>query len=99
MTPDYNCLSFKRWILILAFLLVNFYVFSQVTPKDSVSISEISIMDTTVDYDELFRDFDAFMDSILTPGSYFLAGISASSNYYNFQNKNSAAQASSIKKI
>ena len=100
MTLDYNCLAFKRWILLLAFLSVNFCALSQTVPKDSaVAANDISLMDTTVDYDELFKDFDAFMDSILTPGSYFLAAISAGNNYYNFENKNNSAQANSLRKL
>ena len=80
----------RKLSLILAFNLAGIVVFAQ-TPRDTVihPIDDISI-DTTIDYDELFRDFDAFMDSILTPGSYFMAGLSASKGYYNFESKTSS---------
>lgn len=48
---------------------------------------DIALIDTTIDYDMLFRDFDEFMDSILSPRSYFLFSVSASKGFYNFENK------------
>ncbi len=52
--------------------------------------NDIPVLDTTLNYDELFQDFDAFMDSILSPHSYFLASLSMSKGYYNFERKNSS---------
>lgn len=42
---------------------------------------------TLIDYDELFRDFDAFMDSILSPRSFLLTSLSAVRGYYTFETK------------
>lgn len=79
----------KKWSILLAFILPATCVFCQVSPVDtSRKISkEIPVLDTTLNYDELFQDFDAFMDSILSPHSYFLASVSFSKGYYNFQQK------------
>ncbi len=61
---------------------------SAITPgKDPLAI------DTTLDYDELFRDFDAFMDSILTPRSYTLMSLSMGKGYYNFIQKDGTVAA------
>lgn len=68
-------------------------VYSQQTRQDSVAAETLKntqgLIDTTINYDELFQDFDAFMDSILSPHSYFLMSISAGKGFYNFEVKNS----------
>ncbi len=66
--------------------------FSQTNPRDSAitQTDDFLVIDTTLDYDQLFRDFDAFMDSILTPRSYLLTSVSMGKGYYNFEGKNSA---------
>ena len=78
----------KRWI-IPALLLLAVTVHAQDTRKDTLAPvkPDADLIDTTLDYDQLFRDFDAFMDSILSPRSYFLASLSAGKGYYNFENK------------
>ena len=65
--------------------------FSQNNSADTAitPIKDIPVLDTTLNYDELFQDFDAFMDSILSPHSYLLASLSMSKGYYNFERKNS----------
>jgi hypothetical protein len=82
----------KKWSFILAFSLVCVAAFPQTGTTDSLiaPATDISVIDTSIDYDELFRDFDSFMDSILTPRSYFLTSLSAAKGYYNFENKNSS---------
>ena len=99
MMPEYDCPMMKKWSLILAFILIGVAAFSQVSTKDSViaPTNDISVIDTSIDYDELFRDFDSFMDSISMPGSYFLASLSAGKRYYNFESKNSSLITSSKK--
>jgi len=88
---QFNCPMLKKWSILLAFALPGITVFAQVSPGDSTRAipDDIHILDTTLNYDELFQDFDAFMDSILSPHSYFLASISMSNGYYNFERKNS----------
>ncbi len=71
--------------------------YSQGNTSDTaiISTNDISFIDTTIDYDELFRDFDAFMDSILLPRSFLLISASVAKGYYNFLNKaNSSIDAS-----
>jgi hypothetical protein len=54
---------------------------------------DLATIDSTLDYDELFRDFDAFMDSILTPRSYTMVSLSAGKGYYNFIQKTGTVEA------
>lgn len=86
---------YKAGTILLALVLCGNLTFSQaVTRGDSVllkafktgqiSDSSLSFLsDTSIDYDALFQDFDAFMDSILNPGSYFMASVSAAKGYYS----------------
>lgn len=90
----------KKWFLILVFILTGVAAFSQSNPTDTTihPTTDLSLIDTTIDYDELFRDFDAFMDSILTPRSYFLASISGSRGVYNYESKSSSL-VTAVKKL
>jgi len=67
---------------------------SVIAPNHKDIISDTSILD----YDALFRDFDAFMDSILSPRNYLLASLSIGKGYYNFETK-SAARVETSKKL
>ena len=89
----------KKWSLILAFILTGVAAFSQASTQDSIitPANDVAVIDTSIDYDELFRDFDAFMDSILTPRSYLLVSLSAGKGYYNFESKSSSLITSSKK--
>ncbi|MEO7393841.1 MAG: hypothetical protein ABIU11_02800, partial [Chitinophagaceae bacterium] len=89
----------KIWSFILAFLVVGATAFSQTGTADTVIVpaNNISEIDTSIDYDELFRDFDDFMDSILTPRSYLLGSLSVGKGYYNFESKSSSLITSSKK--
>lgn len=81
----------KTWYTILLIVGTGYIASAQVTPRDSAIIAkEMAEMDTTLDYEELFRDFDAFMDSLLMPGSYLVASFSAGKGYYTFESKGSA---------
>lgn len=75
----------------IAFFMILFVstAHSQTNPTDTSMKKEMEDLlgDTTIDYDELFQDFDAFMDSILTPRSYFMPSISVSRGYFNFTSK------------
>ncbi|HQV86155.1 MAG TPA: hypothetical protein PKZ90_09495, partial [Chitinophagaceae bacterium] len=79
----------KKWSILLAFIIGSVAAHSQSNAGDStiIPVAEVSLIDTSIDYDELFRDFDAFLDSILTPRSYFLSSLSVGKGYYNFANK------------
>ena len=95
----FNCLMFKKWSIWLTVLLLCATARAQHSTADSVinPAKEISIIDTTIDYDQLFRDFDAFMDSILSPNSYFLTSVSAGKGFYNFENKSTSTVTSQRK--
>jgi hypothetical protein len=81
----------KKWFIVLAFWMLGASAYSQNSAGDSIltPTTDLSVLDTLLNYDELFQDFDAFMDSILSPHSYFLASLSMSKGYYNFERKNS----------
>lgn len=73
----------------MALIMGSVAAHSQSNAGDSaiIPVADVSLIDTSIDYDELFRDFDAFMDSLLTPRSYFLSSLSVGKGYYNFANK------------
>ncbi len=80
----------KKWSICLAFLFHCIAGSAQVSPVDTALIktdSSIFDIDTSLDYDALFRDFDSFMDSLLTPRSYSLASLSIGKGYYNYSSK------------
>lgn len=81
----------KKWAILPAFLALGCAAYSQHSSADSViaPTKEINPADT-IDYDQLFQDFDAFMDSILTPNSYFLMSLSMGKGYYNFESKSTS---------
>jgi len=83
----------KKWSIPLAFLLLGLAAYPQVTPADTLitPAKDISVIDTTIDYDQLFQDFDAFMDSILSPHNYFLMSLSVAKGYYNFESKDGSS--------
>lgn len=74
------------WLILL---LAPYLALAQTRRQDSTLMASLAQLeaDSTLDYDLLFRDFDDFMDSILSPRSYGLAGITAGRGYYNFENK------------
>jgi hypothetical protein len=55
-------------------------------PAVVTSVDDMAI-DTSMDYDELMNDLDLFLDSILSPRSYFLANLSVGQGYFNFTNR------------
>jgi hypothetical protein len=75
-----------RWSILPALLFSCSVAIGQVVKPDT-TIKEPPVIDTTLNYDELFQDFDAFMDSILSPHSYFLLSLSAGKGFYSFESK------------
>lgn len=78
----------KRTIIVICFVVCAGLAYGQTPGQDSmvVSSNELAI-DTSIDYDDFFNEFDLFLDSILTPRSYFLANLSVGQGYFNFTNK------------
>ena len=89
----------KKSFILLAFVLLGVAAYTQGGSADSLIVAptDVSVIDTSIDYDELFRDFDAFMDSILTPKSYFLSSLSIARGNYNFESKSNILITSSKK--
>jgi len=90
---------FKKGFIILASLIQVCTAFSQKNVADTTiaPFEPLPLIDTSINYEDLFRDFDAFMDSILTPRSYFLSSLSMGKGYYNFEGKSSFLLESSKK--
>lgn len=89
---QHDCPMLKKWFIVLVFVLPVASAFAQVTRTDSArtTAKDIPVIDTSLNYDELFQDFDAFMDSILSPRSYFLTSVSISNGFFNFEQKTSS---------
>lgn len=43
-----------------------------------------------IDYDELFSELDAFLDSLTAPRNMFIVNVGLSSGFFNYQNQSSA---------
>jgi hypothetical protein len=79
-------MTLRKHILIGLFVFGSLIGYSQVDPKDTIAVPEESLaIDTSFNYDELFDDFVAFVDSLLAPRSYFLINVSAASGYFNYK--------------
>lgn len=73
----------KLLLVIASFLIVPF-CFGQ-NGKDSV------IVDTTIsDYDALFSELDALIDSLTAPRSFTLFNLSMGTGFFTYQNKSSS---------
>lgn len=79
----------KKWSIVLSLAVLSMTAYTQSGTADSsiARQSDLMLPDTTVDYDDLFQDFEAFMDSILTPRSYFMPSLSIGRGYFNFTGK------------
>ncbi len=90
----------KKCCILVIILLAGRTAFAQNTPPDTTlqPFDKSLLIDTSYDYDELFKDLDAFLDSILAPRSYWLGSVSFSNGYYNFGNS-SLEQVQTSKKL
>jgi hypothetical protein len=79
----------KKWCIVLTLTVLGITAYSQKTPADTLIAPDTDTLlaDTSIDYDELFQDFEAFMDSILSPKSYFMPSLSIGRGYFNFTSK------------
>lgn len=81
----------KQWSILPALFLLAVSAYSQNNPADTLITPDKHkddlLIDTTIDYDALYRDLDWFLDSLLAPRSYFLASVSAGKGFYNYENK------------
>jgi hypothetical protein len=78
----------KKCLIICLLLLPAMDGFSQTSPADTIPTSgmESLAVDTSLDYDEMMDELGDFLDSLLSPRSYFLINATASSGYFNYKN-------------
>ncbi len=79
--------------------MMSITAYTQVKTVDTtiLPIENSFLIDTSINYEDLFQDFEAFMDSILSPHSYFLANIAVGKGFYNFERKANTDAASEKK--
>jgi hypothetical protein len=78
----------KKYLIIICFIVCSNLAYSQTTEQDSIPLTANDLaLDTSINYDDLFNEFDLFLDSLLAPRSYFLANLSVGQGYFNFSNK------------
>jgi hypothetical protein len=80
-------LMLRRFFIIASFIIPGSFAFSQDTRPDSAlqgADSMVLSIDDELDLDELFDEFELFLDSLLSPRSYSLISLSAGQSYFNF---------------
>lgn len=77
----------KKYIIILhCCVLLTKAGFTQL-PADTSSVNDASLaMDTSINYDDVFDEFESFLDSLLAPRSYFLVNAAANNSTFNYIN-------------
>jgi hypothetical protein len=70
-----------RRVIILSFLI--WFVYSANGQKDSSSQKD-PLLGMSVDYDDLFNELDAFLDSLLAPRTYTVINLGASTGFYDY---------------
>jgi hypothetical protein len=79
----------KKGCFITIFLLAGIAVFAQNNPKDtSLPRTNVPVIDTSLDYNIIFDELEAFLDSITAPHSYTLTALSFSRGFFNYKTKN-----------
>lgn len=81
----------KNLFVIFPMLCMRILLFAQHSSADTLrqEKSASSTMDslTDTDYDFLFQDMEAFLDSISSPHSYFMGSVAIGKGFFNFTNK------------
>lgn len=81
--PKYAAMPVKSWFFICC-------VFVAVTSHAQKPVKDPIPIDSTItDYDALFNELEAFIDSITAPRNFIMFNVGVSSGYYNFENKSS----------
>lgn len=70
---------------VLFFVLLLCFFNSAQAQKDSTSPDPL--MELPVDYDELFNELDAFLDSLLAPRTYTVLSLGAGTNFFDYTSK------------
>jgi hypothetical protein len=81
---------FKKYFILACLTVTGIIGYSQNPKPDSVAnpVDNDLAIDTSIDYDDLLNELDLFLDSILTPRSYFFINLSTAQGYFNFVNSN-----------
>lgn len=85
-----HCTMSKRIITILPLLFWGIASFCQVSSdstKKKKDKYEDWPIDSTLDYDLLLQDMEAFLDSIASPHSYVLGSLAIGRGFYNYTSK------------
>ena len=86
----------KKTITILPLLVAGIFIFSQQVSIDTTKARKDSILkeskneygnDADIDYDLLFKDMESFLDSIISPRSYFMGSVAMGKGFFNFTSK------------
>jgi hypothetical protein len=80
----------KKGITILSFLFGGIASYSQGTAVDSTlkPVKNEVAIDTSLDYDDiLMDDLESFLDSLLSPHSYFMGSVAIGKGYFNMKSK------------
>jgi hypothetical protein len=87
LKANQRLLMLKKVFLIGFFMVAACTARSQVTPVDTIPSRDVdsAMLDDDIDYDELFNDFDLFLDSLLKPRSFFLVNMSAAAGYFTYK--------------
>ena len=74
-------------LLIIACVLLTNVAFSQHPQREKIPVDPDLLADTSLDYDALLDDLDAFLDYLLQPKNYFLANLSIGRGTFNYPNR------------
>jgi len=92
----------KKGFIIIPLLFLGKFIFSQeasvqdsmkrvlvdsTKPKPKQNLAKDLGLDSTIDYDLLFRDMNSFLDSITSPGSYLMGNLAIGKGFYNYTGK------------
>lgn len=75
----------KRYLIITCIVLSSWLAYSQAVTRDSIPpVADNDLGIDSIDYDELFNELGFFLDSILSPRSFFTASLSVNQGSFSF---------------
>jgi len=83
----------KKRIIILPLLFLGMASYTQSSSSDTTKKKEKVedwAIDSTIDYDLLLQDMEAFLDSISSPHSYLLGSFAMGTGYFNYTSKSTS---------
>ena len=70
---------------LLFLVLLSWFLNSANAQKDSASTDPL--LNAPIDYDELFNELDAFLDSLLAPRTYTVLSLGAGTGFFDYSSK------------